>query len=253
MAGEYDVVVQAVRVPGSGYVELVLESPELAQAVPGQFVHVLTPGTLRRPISFSRISAATATAAILFQVVGAGTAWLAGVAAGQTVNVLGPLGHGFPVPEPGRAWCVVGGGVGIPPLFAAVQRWGGQVAASAILGARTAAGLVMVEDFAERGTALTLTTDDGSRGEAGTVLGPFKRWLRAHPDGQVYACGPTPMLAGIAAATRGHRAFLALEQRMGCGIGACLACVVPVHGPSGPRYARVCSEGPVFAAERLAW
>lgn len=242
------------RVPASDHVELVLQSPELAAAVPGQFAHVLTPGILRRPISFSRLDPERGQAALMFQIVGSGTAWLAGVQPGQHLNVLGPLGRGFPVPDPQRPWCLVGGGVGIPPLYAALARWGNQTPGTpaAILGARTAAWVLMADDFRQAGAKVTVTTDDGSRGEPGTVIGPWLRWMADHPDGQVYACGPTAMLARMAELVPpGMPAAFALEQRMGCGIGACLACVVPARSPNGVAYRRVCTEGPVFDAHDL--
>jgi dihydroorotate dehydrogenase electron transfer subunit len=116
----------------------------------------------------------------------------------------------------------------------------------------------MANDFEALGLDPIITTDDGSWGERGTVLGPVQRWLAHNPGAQVMACGPTPMLAGVHRATAGMAAGLvqlALEQRMGCGIGACLACVVPAEpeGPEGPRYRRVCTDGPVFLREELVF
>lgn len=239
------------------HVELILEAPVLARAVPGQFVHVRTPGTLRRPISFSRLNPVRGEAGLLFQVVGPGTAWLAGREPGDWLDVLGPLGQGFPRPEPERPWCLVGGGVGIPPLYAALTAWQNDVTSSidAILGARSQDYLIMLEDFgAQIDHPIAVTTDDGSVGAQGTVLGPLAHWHARHPTGQVYACGPMPMLAAVARLMQTSGvAYLALEQRMGCGVGACLACVVMANGPEGPRWRRVCYDGPVFRAEELIW
>ncbi|MCY0880826.1 MAG: dihydroorotate dehydrogenase electron transfer subunit, partial [Firmicutes bacterium] len=123
-----------------------------------------------------------------------------------------------------------------------------------ILGARTADWVLMARDFRQLGSTVTITTDDGSLGEKGTVMGPLSRWLAQHPKGQVFACGPTPMLAAVAELTKDRAPTqLALEQRMGCGVGACLACAVLVNTDHGPGYARVCSDGPVFQAEELIW
>lgn len=238
------------------HVELMLDAPPLARAAAGQFVHVRTPGTLRRPISFSRIDPIRGQVGILFQVVGSGTAWIAQQQAGDTLDVLGPLGRGFSPPEPGRAWCLVGGGVGIPPLYAALSAWHGEIEApiTAILGARTADYVVMAEDFGRILNRVEIATDDGTLGTPGTVLGPLARWRSRHPDGQVYACGPTAMLSAVADVCRGGGPVsLALEQRMGCGVGACLACVVMAHGENGPRWRRVCHDGPVFSADELVW
>lgn len=239
------------REPAPDHVEFIVYSPELARAVPGQFAHLLTPGRLRRPLSFSRIDGRHHLVGLMFQIVGSGTRWLSQRRVGERLDALGPLGRGFLPPDRARPWCLVGGGVGIPPLYAAVEQWQ-HPAATVILGARRAPWVLMADDFRSLGIEPTVTTDDGSLGERGTVAGPLERWLEANPEGQVYACGPTPMLARVAQlAARPGQAQLALEQRMGCGIGACLACVVPARGPDGPRYRRVCSEGPVFLAEEL--
>ncbi len=248
--------IHSVRPVAVGHFEMLLESSQLAAADPGQFVHVRTPGTLRRPISFSRLDRVHGRAGILWQVVGAGTGWLSQQPTGGRLDVLGPLGRGFPAPEADRPWCLIGGGVGIPPLFAALQIWGDSVRApiTAVLGARRGDLLVMVDDFRNRIGDVQVTTDDGSQGGQGTVLGPLAHWRARHPNGQIYACGPTPMLAEVAQLCRGvERVYLALEQRMGCGVGACLACVVLAQGKQGPEWRRVCHDGPVFAAKELVW
>jgi dihydroorotate dehydrogenase electron transfer subunit len=242
------------QVPAPGHVELWVHSPVLAGATPGQFAHVVTQGTLRRPISFSRLDVDTGNAAMLFQVVGVGTRWLANQEMGAVLDILGPLGRGFPVPDARRPWCLVGGGVGIPPLFAAASQWtsAARMTPTAILGARTESLVLLEEEFRQLGHVVWITTDDGSRGMKGTVIGPLARWLAKNPQGQVYACGPTAMLRAVGAIS-GQRddVWMALEQRMGCGVGACLACVVLGNGPEGPDYRRVCTEGPVFSGEEL--
>jgi dihydroorotate dehydrogenase electron transfer subunit len=249
--------VLANRPVARDHVELIVDAPELSVAMPGQFAHVKTPGTLRRPISFSRLDRESGQIGLLLQVVGSGTAWLAERQPGTFLDLLGPLGRGFLPPEPDRPWCVVGGGVGIPPLYAALQTWLAQMRApvKAILGARSADLVVMADDFANLlAEPPTVTTDDGSQGVVGTVLGPLARWRARYPDGQVYACGPTPMLSSVAQVMQGGGpVYLALEQRMGCGVGACLACVVLAHGPHGPEWKRVCHDGPVFGSEELIW
>ncbi len=241
--------------PAPGHVELWLQSPELATSTPGQFADVVTEGMLRRPISFSRIDRANHQVAMLLQVVGDGTRWLAAQRPGTMLDVMGPLGNGFLPPAPARDWCLVGGGVGIPPLYAAVQAWGTHTASrpTVILGARDQQLLLLVDEFQALGCVVEITTDNGTRGRRGTVEAPLCDWLDSHPDGQVYACGPTPMLASVARLTQGRTGiFLALEQRMGCGIGACLACVIPGYGVSGQAgYLRVCTDGPVFRSEEL--
>ena len=241
------------------HVELLLSAEELAGARAGQFCHVLTPGMLRRPLSFSRIDPKKGEAGILLQVVGSGTAWLYDQHVGEELDLLGPLGQGFEEPNPELPWLLVGGGVGIPPLYAALQSWQASMKEpiAAILGARTATAIIMVEDFRERGIYPLITTDDGSLGRFGTVVGPFVEWMERYPSSQVMACGPTPMLAALQGAGKVQEGFLQLcmEQRMGCGVGACLACVVPARpiGEDGPCYRRVCTEGPVFHGEELVF
>jgi dihydroorotate dehydrogenase electron transfer subunit len=233
-----------------GHVELLVEDAALARSArAGQFAHVLTPGTLRRPISFSRVDGDRL--GLLFRVVGAGTAWLAERRPGEVLDLLAPLGRGFVPPPPGMPLCLVGGGIGIPPLYLAWQQYGHDRPVTVILGARSAAQVVMEDDFRAAGVPVTVTTEDGTRGEAGRVTGPLARWLAREPHGVVWACGPTGMLAAVAAQVPDpRRAWLALEQRMGCGVGACLACVVP-GGAGGPPWLRVCSDGPVFRADAV--
>ncbi len=259
MAHAFEVPIIERRDVAPAHVELMLKSVRLSQAQPGQFCHVLTPGMLRRPISFSRLDPKRGLAGLLLQVVGSGTAWLYERKAGQNLDVMGPLGRGFSPPEAHRPWILVGGGVGIPPIFAALEAWQNRVTAPihVVLGARTADYLIMRRDFQSLGTNPVLTTDDGSLGQRGSVLPALDQWLGQFPGAEVMACGPTPMLAAVQKTARGRagRVQLALEQRMGCGIGACLACVVPAEplGPEGPRYRRVCTDGPVFLGEELVF
>ncbi len=250
----YELEVVERQEPKPDHVELLLDAPSLAAALtPGQFAHVGTPGRLRRPISFSRATP-DGRVGLLFRVVGSGTRWLADRRVGDRLDVLAPLGHGFPTPETGPV-LLVGGGVGIPPLFVAAQRWAATHPLSVILGARTADAVVMVADFQALGLEPSISTDDGSLGELGRVTSPLTRWLARNDGGQVLACGPTPMLAAVAELVGdGRPCWVAYEQRMGCGVGACLACVVPGVGTDGqPEWLRVCHDGPVFSSRRLWW
>lgn len=236
------------REPAPEHVELLLDAPELAaQLTPGQFAHVYTGGTLRRPISFSR---RVGGVGLLFRVVGPGTEWLGRQAPGSVLDLLAPLGRGFPEPPAGPV-CLVGGGVGIPPIFLYAETYHQRADLTVILGARTHTALIMREDFQRLGLEPVVCTDDGSEGQRGRVTGPLAEWLERHPGGSVFACGPTPMLAATGTLSAGRQAWLAFEQRMGCGIGACLACVVPASGRDGRRWLRVCHDGPVFAADEL--
>jgi dihydroorotate dehydrogenase electron transfer subunit len=112
----------------------------------------------------------------------------------------------------------------------------------------------MENDFKELGIEPIVTTDDGSKGQKGNVADPLSLWLDNHNKAQVYACGPIPMLQAVRRLSAGRATtYLALEQRMGCGIGACLACVVPTVGDFGLSYRRVCTDGPVFRGEEMMW
>lgn len=260
MAHAFKVDILENRETAPDHRELILKSPELAEAQPGQFCHVLTPGMLRRPISFSRVDRDRGIVGLLLQIVGSGTDWMAQRRAGEQLDVMGPLGRGFSPPAPDKPWLLVGGGVGIPPIYAALKAWREKQSAevAVLLGARRADYVIMRDDFRALGVDPMLTTDDGSLGRQGTVVPALEEVLKRFPGAQVMACGPTPMLASVSRAAHDLEpgtVQLALEQRMGCGIGACLACVVPAQpiGPEGPRYRRVCTDGPVFLREELVF
>lgn len=264
---------------GSGYFWLEMNAPALSrEAEPGQFIHLhcrpadqmgTTDPLLRRPFSLAAINPADNAVAVLYRVVGRGTGLLQTVRPGTMLDVLGPLGSSFPVefperPGEGRASVVlVGGGYGAAPLLPLARRlaWK-QVSTRVLLGARSAGDLVLAERFAELPVKLSVATEDGSRGRRGLVTDPLEELLQGEGVMRVYACGPRPMLAVVAAAAaRQHTAaFVSLEEQMACGVGACLGCVqrierVPAFGTADDRpvrvWARVCREGPVFAAERV--
>lgn len=239
-----------------GVVELELELPALATAIqPGQFVMLLSEAAgapyLGRPMSYFRRSARTLS--VLFRVVGGGTRHLATLACGEHLVVLGPLGRPFPEPQAGEV-CLVGGGVGVPPLY----DWARELSqrghpVTVLLGARSADQLLAANDFAEIDTRTVIATDDGSLGHRGPVTD-----LLPASAGTVYACGPTPMLKAVQAWARDREVatYLTLEARMACGFGACLGCSVEAKAPSAAagdygRYLRVCTEGPTFAVDEV--
>lgn len=238
---------------------LILKAPKIAaEAEPGQFVMVkVTPGlepTLRRPFSLHRLDPKTGQVEIIYQVVGKGTDILTERKPGEQIEILGPLGNGFCLGE-GKRIGLVGGGMGIAPLLAvaeqAVQE-GKEVVT--FLGARTGDYLLAQEEFARLGFVFAVT-DDGSVGEKALVSKPLEEYLQNHPLDLILACGPTPMLKAVAAIveTQEIPAQLSLEQRMGCGVGACLGCAFPVKAatPEGYTYKRVCHDGPVFGAHEV--
>lgn len=225
------------------------------KAQPGQFVHVAVPGkTLRRPISICDSSAGQKTLRLVFQIRGEGTRWLAGIREGDTLDLLGPLGHGFTLGNTDRKVIFVGGGIGVPPLLYAARQFGAN--AEAILGFRNQSATILQQDFAEAGCKVSLLTDDGSLGEKGFVTARLQKALEEGGVQEIFACGPTVMLKNVAAlaADAGVACQVSLEERMGCGIGACLVCACKTkRADAMGGYSHVCKDGPVFRAEEVDW
>ena len=233
---------------------LELRAPEVAaEAEPGQFVMVRTgedhDPLLRRPLAIHRVSPLSHASdlSLLFSVVGRGTAWLASRAAGDTIDVLGPLGRGFDV----RAddLLLVAGGIGIAPLVALAD---GALAAGArvtlILGAATKDELYPTELLPSQ-IDLHLATEDGSAGEKAMAT-DLLAGLAGRFD-QVFACGPPAMYQAMSGhnSLKGKSVQVSLETRMGCGFGVCLGCAIETrHGMK-----LVCRDGPVFELEDIVW
>ena len=253
----------------SDYNVLALAAPEIAmRAKPGQFVMV-KPGSgdhplLRRPFSVFEVLADNAGRvtglSLLNKRIGVTTRTLFGLEPGAAVRCLGPLGRPFtPAAPPERAW-MVAGGVGLAPfhgLAAALRARG--VASTLFYGARSARELFHLDAFRDLGVGLELTTDDGSRGDHGLVTLPLERALgRLDPAARLrlYACGPTPMMRAVTdlALAGGRRIEVSLEPVMGCGLGGCYSCVVPVRRPGeDPHFVRSCLDGPVFDGRAVVW
>lgn len=233
-----------------GMFSFVLEAPGIARsAVPGQFVHVRLPNrTLRRPISLCQIDPQEGTVRLVFQIRGEGTAELAELVEGDPLDVLGPLGTGFPLGEKTGKALLVGGGIGVPPLLPLAGYYGAN--ATAVLGFRNAEAVILEQDFKRTGAAAVVATDDGSYGENGIVT----EKIPDEPYDVIYACGPAPMLRAVAglAALKGICCYISLEERMACGVGACLGCACELLDDSGNSYyGHVCKDGPVFDYRRV--
>ncbi|MCU1669988.1 MAG: pyrK [Blastococcus sp.] len=251
-------VVEVVgRRPVNAYVELSLAAPEIAErAVPGQFVAFAIGGPasallLRRSIAISGTRDGVVTVVVAPH--GPGSTWLAGLQVGERVDVVGPLGRPFPMPEPGVPALLVGGGYGAAALvgLAARLRDGGS-AVAAVTGAASADRLCSVDELSALAEPVAVTTDDGSAGRPGRVTVAVEELIA--DAGVVYACGPMAMLRAVAdAATAvGVPSYVAVEESMACGIGVCMTCVLPVVGEDGrTRFARSCTEGPVFGGDRV--
>ncbi len=240
---------------GEGLYQLVLDAPQIAAAAQcGQFVHIACGegNLLRRPISICE--AGEGRLRIVFQVKGSGTEWLADRKEGDTLDVLGPLGHGFDTAALGARPVLIGGGIGVPPMLQAAKcAKAAGAAPRAVLGFRNRGAVILEEDF--RAVCETfVTTDDGSYARHGFVTDVLQE-LVADATG-VAACGPKPMLKAIAAIAKqaGLPCQVSMEERMGCGIGACLVCACALKAENGEtRYGHVCKDGPVFNAEEVEW
>ncbi|MCX7599479.1 MAG: dihydroorotate dehydrogenase electron transfer subunit [Armatimonadetes bacterium] len=245
---------------GPGHHLMAAHAPQIAAAArPGQFLHVRVGPThdplLRRPFSVLRVDEASGQVWLLVKVVGRGTRLLAGMAPGAVLDVMGPLGCGFPEPPPGEEVALVAGGCGVAPLIFwadRIQTTFSHIRVVSILGAATEDVMVCWLDLAARSDEFYATTEDGSAGERGLASDALRGLLARRNFAAVYACGPRGMLKVCAELARGAGVpcFVAVEEAMACGVGACLGCVVPA---AGGGYLRVCSDGPVFAAEALDW
>ena len=250
------------------YNVIALAAPEIADATaPGQFVMV-KPGRggdplLRRPFSVfevlrdhGRVTGIT----LLSKRVGITTSMLFDAVEGDTISCLGPLGKPFElVAPPTEAW-MVAGGVGLAPFATLAEALHARgVKSSLFYGARRGAELFYLDFFRALGVDLMLTTEDGSIGERGRVVAPLERRLAARPASSavmLYACGPEGMLAATArtAMKYGRPCQVSVERIMGCGLGGCYSCVVPMrNGDGGFHHVRSCLSGPVLAADQIVW
>jgi dihydroorotate dehydrogenase electron transfer subunit len=237
-------------------------SPAFATPLPGQFVMIRESGRreplLARPLSIFGFNRHEdhAVLELLFRTAGRGTTLLARLKPGEELAVLGPLGRGFTLPSGIRQALFVAGGVGVAPLVYLLHSGllaseaGHEIRKNFYLGARSAellTGIERLRDFCELG----ICTDDGSHGYHGPVTVMLKRDINRYDPGEtiIYACGPTPMIRALGPLLREHPipCQVSLEERMACGLGACLGCAVAIRGSEGKReYRRVCQDGPVF-------
>lgn len=238
----------------AGLTRLVLEAPEIAAgAQPGQFVQMLVPDgahVLRRPISLMAFDRNAGTLTLAIQPKGRGTQMICGLKTGDSVRVLGPLGTGFDAKN-ARTVYFVGGGVGVAPICCAMDAFATK-SSHAFFGFR---GASHAYGMTQAPCAVTAVSDDGTLGERALVTEPLAAAIEARRPDMIMACGPKPMLAAVRgiALERGIPCQLSLEERMGCGIGACLGCNVKISLPDGGwTYRRVCKDGPVFDAEEVA-
>jgi dihydroorotate dehydrogenase electron transfer subunit len=248
--GKY--IITEKKAIAKGIFDLTVSCPEVAElAKPGQFAQVAADGFfLRRPISICDIDREQGTIRIVFEVRGKGTDKIAELNRGDLIDIIAPLGNGFTVLSGKKAVCV-GGGIGTPPMLGIAKQYGEN--AQVISGFRTAAISILQEDFAAAGCKATLCTDDGTAGIHGFVTEPLKARLESDKPDIIYACGPAPMLKNIVKLAKeyGVKTEVSLEQRMACGVGACLVCVCKTVKDGEQYLSHVCKDGPVFDGEEV--
>ncbi|WP_088005871.1 dihydroorotate dehydrogenase electron transfer subunit [Indiicoccus explosivorum] len=232
--------------------ELTARGSIVGDMEPGQFVHIRPADSfeplLRRPISIAAIEPEKKEFTMLYRTEGRGTEVLAEKKSGDALDVLGPLGNGFPVHEAKRKALLVGGGIGVPPLYELARQLSTLgVETVHVLGFDSADSVFYESEFSAIGKTYVATVD-GTRGTAGFVT----HVLEGIPDDfdTYYSCGPAPMLKAVEQLYPGKTGYLSYEQRMGCGIGACFACVCKSN--DARDYVKVCSDGPVFPAGVVA-
>ena len=236
---------------------MVLETGDMVRTSwrgPGQFVHIKCGNSLllRRPISVCSCQEDEPEdlLTIVFETRGEGTEWLANRPVGHSVDVMGLLGNGFSMKPEGR-YLLVGGGIGVPPMLGCAQYAPGRC--TAILGFRSGDRVMLEEQFRSVCSQVQVATDDGSYGFHGYVDALVRRELEGDRGyDAVLACGPRPMLRNVARAAEdfGVRCLVSMEERMGCGVGACLVCACDMADGSRKH---VCKDGPVFEAREVDW
>ncbi len=260
------------RIFQGDYRLLRLSAPAIGPLVqPGQFVHLRVPrladAVLRRP--FSVFKADAQGLSILYKSIGKGTAALCSVREGEEINLVGPLGNGFPLIKKSTTMPVlVAGGYGNAALYLLAARL--PVKGIAFFGGRSAIDILCVDEFKALGWDVRVTTDDGSLGQNGLVTAALDLWMEERGAGsrergagsgggsaslELFACGPNAMLKAVGerAIRHGLTAWLSMDRNMACGVGACLTCVIKRKTAEGWEWARCCKDGPVFESREILW
>jgi dihydroorotate dehydrogenase electron transfer subunit len=240
------------------------------QAKPGQFVMFRVqralPPLLRRPFGIFRTGFMPADCEstppkefveLIYKVVGSGTETMRELKEGSQVELLGPLGHGFELGDPDEEKILVGGGIGLVPLYLLAETLVERSQVRLLMGGRTRDDIITVTEFGRLGVETYVSTEDGSLGERGLVTKVLETTLKQNPKASVYACGPMPMLEAVhnICDRYGKPLQVSLEALMACGVGACLGCVVKGagHSEENPNYLCTCTSGPVFKSQLIDW
>lgn len=237
-------------------VKFICEAPDIAKnAKPGQFIEVRVSKTmepfLKRPISIYNVDKEKNLIEFIFQVKGRGTAFLSEAEENDFLEVVGPLGGGVFDIKDCKNIAIIGGGIGIFPLQELAKEAKGKVNTYTYLGFRNKDLVTLEDEFKNVSTKLTITTDDGSYGQNGFAINYLKDDLEKLNIDGIFACGPLPMLQKVKELAENKKIYcqISLEQRMACGIGACMGCSVQVNTQDDTlRYVRVCKDGPVFVS-----
>ncbi len=233
--------------------DMTIDAPEIAQnARAGQFLSVyLDDGEhlLPRPISICEIHKELGQIRMVYQVMGKGTDRLSKAGLFTKIRVMGPLGNGFAITEDKQKHLLVGGGIGVPPLLELAKQLQGEV--QVFLGFRSQP--ILVQHFTKLGFSVNVATDDGSFGFKGNVVELIRKLNP--PCDRVYSCGPKIMLKSTASFCNEHNipCQVSMEERMACGIGACVGCAVKIKTAENAVYKKVCKDGPVFDAREVMW
>lgn len=234
-----------------GIYSMWIATPAAKSAAPGQFINIYTNDhahILPRPISICEYDRDRELIRVVYRVAGYGTDSFSSYTEGDDIDIMGPLGNGFP--ETDGKVVLFGGGIGIPPMLSLAKEY--KERAIAVLGYRDETFLM--SDFEQTGCEIVVATEDGSVGTKGTVIDAVSgRDIQADT---VFACGPLPMLRAVKdySQSNGIRAFVSMEERMACGVGACLGCVTKTKNKdehSNVYNTRICKDGPVFPAEEV--
>lgn len=240
----------------AGIFDMVIETSLAKEAVPGQFICIYPRNKstlLPRPISICEVLEGKALR-IVYRVAGQGTGEFSTYTAGEEIAVMGPIGNGFPLEEgKGKKVFLMGGGIGVPPILELSKQLDTDMAKKQIVMGYRNNDTFLAEDFKKNGTVY-IATEDGSVGTKGNVMDAIRE--NALEADVIFACGPMPMLRAIKAyaAEKKIPAYISLEERMACGVGACLGCVVKtkeVDHHSHVNNARICTDGPVFEADSV--
>lgn len=270
MKNQKTIVLSNQEIAPNYYRMRVLAPDYSKNARPGQFIMLRLQQSqqplLRRPFGIFRTGFMPADCdsmppkefiELIYKVVGGGTELMQTLHQGDQVELLGPLGKGFEFGDPAEEKILVGGGIGLVPLYMLAEQMVDESKVRLLMGGRTRDDIITVTEFERLGVETYVSTEDGSLGEAGLVTQVLEKRLTKNPSVTVYACGPMPMIRAVEKICRRFETPLqvSLEALMACGVGACLGCVVKgtSHTEEQPSYLCTCKVGPVFDAKQLDW